>query len=103
MKKGLLSLLFLTFVCFQAFTQDVKKLQNTDGERAAIEMSVVGNKIIIENAPVGKKIEIFSVIGLKITEIEIKTSSGEYILNAPKGYYILKVNDNYTVRKIAIR
>ncbi len=106
MKKSLLSLLFLfACVCFQTTVlaqQDIKpKSVNMVDTDRIIEMNVVGNKIFTENAPLGKKIEIFSVVGVKVAEIEIKTSSGEYILNVPKGYYILKIND--TVRKVAIR
>ena len=102
MKKSLFSLLFLMmFICFQTFAQDTKsKSLSGDNDRPAI-VTVVGNKIYTENAPVGKKIEIFSVVGLKVKEIEIKTSSEEHVLSIPKGYYILRVSD--TVRKIAIR
>ena len=103
MKKSLLSLLFLMiFVCFQTFSQDARsKSLSGDNDRAAIEITIVGSRVYIENAPIGKKIEVFSVVGLKVYEIEIKNSSGDYTLNVPKGYYILRVND--IVRKIAIR
>ncbi|GBU07517.1 hypothetical protein AwDysgo_08480 [Bacteroidales bacterium] len=70
-------------------------------ESGLIELSVVGNRVIYNNAPLGKKIEIFSVIGLKIGDIEIKTAQGEYLLNVPRGYYILKIDD--TVRKVAVK
>ena len=108
MKKSLLSLLFLVCMCFQVVVlaqQDAKsKLVSNDTDRVN-EMTIIvaGNKIHLENAPVGKKIEIFSVMGLKVTEIEIKTHSGEHILNVPKGYYILRVNDTDIIRKVAIR
>ena len=109
MKKGLFSLLLFLGVCFHAIVlaQETKPKQISDvidRSNTAIEMTIVGNKIFTENAPIGKKIEIFSVVGLKVSEIEIKTPSGEYILSVPKGYYILKINDaNNTVRKVAIR
>jgi len=94
----------MLFLCFQTFAQDIKsKSLNGEGDRAAIEISVVGNRIYIENAPVGKRIEILSILGLKVSESEIKTSSGEYILNVPKGYYILRIKDTDTIRKIAVR
>ena len=104
MKRYLLSILLLLYVCspFVVFSQEIKdKPVINDTERVVFEMNVVGNKIFTENAPIGRRIEVYSVIGLKINEIEIKTPSGEYILNVPKGYYILKLND--TVRKVAIR
>ncbi len=91
-------------ISFQALllAQEVKfKVTNPDVDRTTVEFTITGNKIMVENAPVGKKIEIFSIIGLKVTEIEFKNPTAEYILNIPKGYYILKFGE--TVRKIAIR
>ena len=106
MKKSLLSLLLLVmFICFQTLAQDTKsKSLSENSDRAAIEITVVGNKIYIENAPVGKKIEVFSIVGLKVQEIEIKNPTADYTLNVPKGYYILRINDpNAPIRKTAIR
>ena len=104
MKKSLFSLLFLMmFICFQTFAQDTKsKSLSGDNDRLAIEINVAGNKIFTENAPIGKRIEVFNVVGVKVYEIEIKNSSEEYILNVPKGYYILRVDGTDTSRKIAI-
>ena len=105
MKKSLFSLLFLMmFICFQTLAQDTKsKSLSGDNDRTATEITVVGNKIYTENAPIGKRIEIFSVVGLRVHEIEIKTPTTEYILPIPKGYYILRVPGTETVKKIAIR
>ncbi len=91
-------------ICFQTFAQDTKSKSLEDSEdnaRTAIEVTVVGNKISTENAPIGKMIEIYSIVGLKVHEIEIKLSTTEYTLSVPKGYYILRIDN--TVRKIAIR
>lgn len=104
MKKSLLSLLFLlACMCFQTVVfaqQDAKKPVSNDSDQG-VEITMVGNRIFVENAPVGKRIEVFSVVGLKVANIEIKTPSGEHLLNVPKGYYILRIGD--TVRKVAIR
>jgi hypothetical protein len=90
-------------MCFQttALAQSDTKPKAVSNEADRIVVSMVGNKLSTENAPIGKKIEIFSIIGLRVVEIEIKTHSAEYLLNVPKGYYILKISD--TVRKVAIR
>lgn len=66
-----------------------------------IEISVYENRIKLENAPVGSVLEIYSVVGIKVKEIAIKQSSGEYVVDIDKGYYIIRIGD--TVRKIAIR
>ena len=105
MKKRLFSLLFLlAYICFQTavLAQQDAKTKAVDGDvDHVMEIYVVGNKITTENAPVGKKIEVFSVVGLKVAEYEIKTPTGEYFLNVPKGYYILRMNG--MMRKVAIR
>lgn len=66
-----------------------------------IEISAYDNVIVVANAPKGSKLEIYSVVGIKVREIEMKESSGEYIVNIAKGYYIARIGE--TVRKIAIK
>lgn len=70
-------------------------------EPEPIEISVHDGRIIVANAPKGSVLEIYSVVGIKVREIEMKQSSGEYPVNIAKGYYIIRIED--TVRKIAIR
>jgi len=66
-----------------------------------IEISVNENRITVANVPVGSKLEIYSVVGIKVKEIEMKQPAGEYLLNIAKGYYIVRIGE--TVRKIAVR
>jgi hypothetical protein len=66
-----------------------------------IEITAYRNRIKVENAPIGSVLEIYSVVGIKVKEIQMKQSSGEYIVNIAKGYYIIRIAD--TVRKVAIR
>lgn len=73
--------------------------QQTDPE--AIEITSSENRIQVYNAPVGSKLEIYSVVGIKVKEIEIKQPTAEYTLSIAKGYYIIRIAD--TVRKVAIR
>jgi len=94
-------------MCFQTAVlaqQDTKsKAVNDDADHVIEKMYVVENKVYTENVPVGKKIEVLSIVGIKVEEIEIKTPTGEYFLNVPKGFYILRLNDNTLIRKVAIR
>jgi hypothetical protein len=104
MKRFLLSAILLLFLAFQSsvLSQDVKGKVSVDlSEKNPIELSIAGDRIIVHNAPIGKKIEIFSVVGQKMAEIEIKSSNGEYPVNVPKGYYIVKIGN--TVRKFVIK
>ena len=75
--------------------------QTTDKGSLPIEISAYDNTIVVQNAPIGSKLEIYSVVGIRIKEIPIKQSSGEYTVNIAKGYYIVRIAD--TVRKISIR
>ena len=59
------------------------------------------NKIVVENAPAGSKLEIYSVVGIRVKEIPMKQPSGEYTVDIAKGYYIVRIGD--TVRKVSIR
>ncbi|MBP1616224.1 MAG: hypothetical protein H6Q14_51 [Bacteroidetes bacterium] len=65
------------------------------------EISITGNKIYIQNLPTGGKLQVFSVLGVSVAIIEVKAGSGEYNINLPKGYYIVKIGD--VVRKVAIK
>lgn len=85
-----------TVVPPESFVQGVKQ-EKPD----PIEISVYENRIKLENAPIGSVLEIYSVVGIKVKEITIKQSSGEYVVDIDKGYYIIRIED--TVRKIAIR
>lgn len=66
-----------------------------------IEISAYENKIVVKNVPVGSKLEIYSVVGIKVKEIPMKQASGEYTVDIAKGYYIVRIGE--TVRKVAIR
>ena len=98
-----LSLIFTTGFPVEAYTIDrtvisYPQKQNTKPE---VEISFVDNRLKINNATVGSRLEVYSVVGVKVLEVEIKYSSGEYTVNLAKGYYIVRLGE--TVRKIVIR
>ncbi|MDD4514639.1 hypothetical protein [Massilibacteroides sp.] len=66
-----------------------------------VEISFVDNRLKVTNATIGSKLEVYSVVGVKVLEIEIKYPSGDYSVNLSKGYYIVRLGE--TVRKIVIR
>jgi len=67
----------------------------------SVKVNVVDNRIIVSNAPVKSKLEIYNIVGSKVKEIEMKQSSGEYPVTLPKGYYIVRIEG--AARKIVIR
>lgn len=70
-------------------------------EPKPIEISAYDSCIRVKNAPTGSVLEIYSVVGIKVKEIKITSSDGEYPVNIPKGYYIIRIGE--TVRKVVIR
>ena len=72
-----------------------------DKDPDAVEISAYDNKIVVENAPAGSKLEIYSVVGIRVKEIPMKQPSGEYTVDIAKGYYIVRIGD--TVRKWSSR
>lgn len=59
------------------------------------------NVLIIKNATVGSKLEIITIVGNKVRQIEMKTADGAYELNLPKTLYIFKLEG--VVRKFVIK
>lgn len=80
---------------------DTKSIASKPSLSDSIEISYYDNHIKVSNAPVGSILEIYSVVGIKVKEIEIKQANAEYTVNIAKGYYIIRIDD--IVRKIAIR
>lgn len=85
----------------QAVTNTSASTATKEKTPDTIEISAYDNKIVVENAPVGSKLEIYSVVGIRVKEIQMKQPSGEYPVDIAKGYYIVRIGE--TVRKISIR
>lgn len=75
--------------------------ENISDQIKQIEISVLENTVILKNIPDTCRMQIFSIIGVKVIDIEIKKGNSEIPINLPRGYYIVRIND--VVRKIAIR
>jgi hypothetical protein len=86
---------------FSLSAQDEKTKSAEKDERPSLELIVAANRITIKNATVGQKMEVYSVVGLKVEEVVLKSAIVEHTLSVPKGYYILKIGD--TVRKVVIK
>lgn len=105
--RGIFYCLLITFFAIQGSVtaqQQYPKQKDAaiiQAKTDSILITVSDNRITIANAPIGSKLEIFSVVGIKVREIDMKQSSGEYMVNIAKGYYIIRIEE--TVRKVAIR
>ena len=106
MKLILIIALVLAFsasypVYAQANKSGVKTFASRQEDPSPIEITAYENRIKVENAPVGSILEIYSVVGIKVKEIEVKQSTAEYVVDIAKGYYIIRIG--VTARKVAIR
>ena len=106
MKRIALIFVFLTVLSYQTsvFSQDDKdrKVKALTEEQIAPEMNVVNNKLTVKNAPVGKRVEVITIIGNRIREIQITTAPEfEYELNLPRAIYIFKLDG--IVKKFIIK
>jgi len=87
------------------FSQDNKNRKETVEmeEQVMPEMNVVNNRLIIHNAPVGKHVEVITIIGNKIRDILITNREFEYDLNLPRAIYIFRIPMEGTVKKFIIK
>ena len=85
------------FLFSQEKKEQVVKIEDTQPP----ELNVVDNILSVKNARIGSRIEIISIVGNKIDNIEMKTTSGNYELRLPKAIYIFKLEG--VVRKFVIK
>jgi hypothetical protein len=107
MKRIISTIFVLLIACcsLTATAQDIRRQTESkvfkQEPEEQIEISVTDNRITVTNAPPNSTLEIYNVVGIKVREIELKESNGEYVVNIAKGYYIVRISE--IVRKIAIR
>jgi hypothetical protein len=105
MKPIVFIALFFFTGCFGtvAFAQDKQNKKQTAVVEEIImpDMYVVNNRLTLRNAPVGRTVEIFTILGNKVKQIEIKSPDEERDLNLPRAIYIFKLDG--VVKKFVIR
>ena len=97
-------ILILSLFLFAASMVMAEKAENSDrvgAESESIELWADTNRLFIRNGEPGSIIVVYSVVGTKVKEIELKTASSEIPLQLPKGYYIVKIGE--VARKIAVK
>lgn len=58
-------------------------------------------KIVLENVPTTGYLEVYSILGVKVTSVNLKTIVGRCSLDLPKGLYIIKVGK--VAQKVIVR
>lgn len=81
--------------------QDERKQEAVQHEQSAVVLTVSDSTIRIQNASLGSLMEVYNILGVKITSVRIESADKTLALNLPKGYYIFKIGN--IVRKVVIR
>lgn len=96
--KILLIIIFISLP-FCAFAQ--KGSNDFDSDRQGIEVVINGEKVSVQSLPQDGVVEVFNVLGSKVTTFVVSGGVCTSRVNLPKGYYILK-SDNLT-KKIVVK
>lgn len=59
------------------------------------------NRVRVQNAEPGSQMEVYNIVGVKLTTIRIDSTDVTVQVNLPKGYYIFKIGN--VVRKVVIK
>ncbi len=91
-------ILGITITGFAGNTGD-NSIANSDQQ--SVELIINNERIIVPNINPNTKMDLFSILGSKVSSIDIRSGYGEVNITLPKGYYILKADN--TTRKIAVK
>ena len=81
--------------------QEKGKTETVHDGRSSLTITVSGTSVRIQNAPFGSVMEVYDILGVKVTSVRVDSSDKTVTLNLPKGYYIFKIGD--LVRKVVIK
>jgi hypothetical protein len=95
-------LIIFSFLSFPVvYAQEGRKSLPIDNEQTSVTLTVTGNNVRVQNAAPGSVLEVYNVLGMKVTSIKIDSVDKVITLNLPKGWYILKIEN--IARKVAIK
>lgn len=97
----ILLLIFASLTYSVAFAQEGRKAAAVENEQTSVTLTITGNNVRVQNATPGSSLEVYNVLGMKVTSIKIDSTDKTFTLNLPKGCYILKIEN--IARKIAIK
>ena len=100
--KKIVILFVLTLILFAPLAaQKVEKVVAAVTMETTLSVILTGKTLQLQNATVGEKMEVLSIVGVRIVEKKIESTNPSFTLELPKGYYIVKVGT--AVRKISMK
>ncbi|SHF63131.1 Por secretion system C-terminal sorting domain-containing protein [Dysgonomonas macrotermitis] len=91
----------LTSLPLLGFAQKGGDKDSFDNDHQGIEVVINGEKVSVLNLPQDGVVEVFNILGSKMTTFVVNNGVCSSRVNLPKGYYILK-SDNIT-KKIVVK
>lgn len=94
-------LLFFLFTVQNTVAQSEKKTLIVESDITREILTINGNIVRVQNATKNSNLEIYNILGVKVSSVKIDSTDKTITLNLPKGCYILKIGD--IVRRITIK
>lgn len=101
MKKIVSILVLALIVLAPLVAQKAEKVVVAATTETTLSVIQTGKILQLQNATVGEKMEVLSIVGVRIVEKKIESSNQTFTLELPKGYYIVKIGT--AVRKISVK
>ncbi|WP_291529727.1 T9SS type A sorting domain-containing protein [Bacteroides sp. UBA939] len=86
------------------WAQDGRKQETVQKEQpqSTIVLTVSADNLVrVQNAEPGSQMEVYNIVGVKLTTIRINSTDETVQVNLSKGYYIFKIGN--VVRKVVIK
>lgn len=72
------------------------------GEKTTIEVLINGSTTArLENVPLEGTLDVYSILGVKVTSLKLKNHLSNYMIDLPNGIYILKAGK--VSKKVVVR
>lgn len=101
MKLLLKSFIILSLLCTSLWVSAQRKGIMFDDDKPTVELTINGEKFSVQNLPQEGIVEVFNILGSKVTSFNVKGGVNVNKVNLPEGYYIVKC-ENVT-KKIVVK
>lgn len=100
--KKIVVLFVMALITFAPLSaQKSEKVVAPTPQDTSLSLILTGKTLQLQNATVGEKLEVLSIVGVRIVDKKIESSNQSFTLELPKGYYIVKIGT--AVRKISMK
>jgi len=98
--KKVFTFFFLSFLLLAPLNAQKSEKVSAQPE-TTVTMFQKGKTLQLQNATVGEKVQVLSIVGVRVFEKKIESVNQDFQLDLPKGYYIVKLGN--VVRKISVK